>query len=65
MGEIIIRLHEIFNLLKGFRAGYGSETMEDGKMLIEYEGKRYCLELREIEHPSENVCDDIRKLKYY
>lgn len=65
MNEIIIRLHEILNLLKGFSAGYGSDSLSQGKMLVEYNGKRYCLELREIEHPSEDVFDDIRKLKYY
>lgn len=65
MHEIIIKLHEILNMLKGFSAGYNTDTMSQGRMLVEYNGKRYCLELREIEHPSENVFDDIRKLKYY
>lgn len=65
MNEIIIELHKILNMLKGFSAGYGSDSLAQGRMLVEYDGKRYCLELREIEHPSENIFDDIRNLKYY
>jgi hypothetical protein len=65
MKKAIIKLHEVLNLLKGFEAGYGSDSLSQGKMLIEYEGKRFVLELREIPNPSENIFDDIRNLKYY
>lgn len=64
MRDLIIRLHEIINLIKDFTAGYGSETLSDGKMLIEYKGKRYAVKIEEIQNPSENVFKDIQRLKY-
>ena len=65
MREIIIKLHDILNMCKGFVAGYGSESIEKCRMLVEYNGKRYCLELREIKFPSNDIFDDISNLKYY
>lgn len=65
MGKVIIALHEVLNLLKGFGAGYSSETFRDGKMVIEHEGVRYFLKIEKIDHPSENISKDIDKLKYW
>lgn len=65
MGEIITKLHEVLNLLKGFRAGYSTETFRDGKMIIEHEGVRYFLRVEKVECPSEHITKDIDKLKYW
>lgn len=65
MNSIIIKLHDILNLIKGFGVGYSSKSLSQGKMLIEYDGKRYCLELREIKCPSKTFLDDVRNLQYY
>lgn len=64
MQELVIKLFEILNLIKGFTAGYSTRTMCDGKMLIVYNGKRYVLELREIEYPSEDISEDLTNLQY-
>lgn len=64
MRAIIIKLNAVLNFIKGFTAGYSTETFKDGYMLITYEGKRYAVKITEIENPSENAFDDIRKLKY-
>lgn len=64
MRAIITKLNEVLNLIKGFTAGYGSDTFRDGYMLLTYEGKRYAVKITEIENPSENTFDDIRNLKY-
>lgn len=60
--EIIHKLYEILELCKGFKAGYDGN--DDEHMLIEYKGKRYAVKIAEIEHPSENIFDDIRNIRY-
>lgn len=65
MGQVIIVLHNVLNLLKGFNAGYSTATFQDGKMLIEHEGVRYFLRIERVEHPSESIAKDIDKLKYW
>jgi hypothetical protein len=39
MRELIIEMHRVLNFIKGFVAGYG--TNSDNKMMIDYNGKRY------------------------
>lgn len=62
--EIITKLHEVLNMIKGFTAGYSSATFEDGYMMIEYNGKRYVVKLTEIQNPSENPVDDLDRLRW-
>jgi hypothetical protein len=50
-------------MVKGFAASYSTKTMHQGKMLIEYDCKRYVLEVREIKNPSEDIFDDINNLQ--
>lgn len=64
MRNIILDLHKSLNMLKGFNASYSTKTSHQGKMLIEHQGKRYVLELREIKNPSEDIFDDIDNLEY-
>lgn len=64
MRNIIIKLGEVLNLAKGFTVGHSADSFKDGYMLIEYEGKRYAVKIAEIPNPSEDIFEDIRKLKY-
>ena len=61
--KLIQKLHQILNLCKGFEVGYSSG--DKNHMIIDYEGKRYAVKIAEIENPSEDVFEDISKLKYY
>ena len=63
--EIIAKMHEVLNNVKGFEAGYSTKSIYDGYMLIEYKGKRYAVKLKEIENPNENPIKDIDALQYY
>ena len=55
------KIHEIMNNIKGFTTGF---SISDKKMLIEFNGKRYVAEIREIENPAEDIMDDMRRIKY-
>ena len=63
--EIITKMHEVLNNVKGFEAGYSTKNMSDGYMLIEYNGKRYAVRMTEIEKPNDNPVKDIDNLQYY
>lgn len=57
MIELIGKLHNILNSIKGFIAGYG--TKDNDRMYINYNGKHYMLKLVELE--SIEVTDQDRK----
>ncbi len=61
MHKLFIEIHRFMNYVKGFTVGY---SVTDKKMLFEFEGKRYVAEFREIENPSEDIVDDMRRIKY-
>ena len=63
--EIITKMHEVLNNVKGFEAGYSTKTMDDGYMMIEYNGKRYAVKMKEIKIPNANPMKDIDDLQYY
>ena len=64
MNELIIKLHEVLNLIKDFTIGYGSNSLRDGRMLIVYKDKRYAVRIVEFENPSDNDWKNIDNLKY-
>lgn len=64
MNELIIKLHEVLNLIKDFTVGYGNNSLRDGRMLIVYKGKRYAVRIVEFENPSDNDWKNIDNLKY-
>lgn len=64
MKEVIWKLHEILNLIKGFTSGYASNALDDGKMLIEYNGRRFVLRIEKVERPSETFAMDVHRLRY-
>jgi hypothetical protein len=55
------KITEIMNNIKGFSVGY---SIEEKKMLIDFDGRRYVAEIREVEHPAENALDDMRRIRY-
>lgn len=61
MNQLFWKICEIMNNIKGFTAGY---SIEEKKMLFEFEGKRYVAEFREIESPREEILDDMRRIRY-
>ena len=63
--EIITKMHEVLNNVKGFEAGYSTKNMDDGYMMIEYNGKRYAVKMKEIKNPNDNPIKDIDDLQYY
>lgn len=65
MDELIVALYDVLNMLKGFTAGYSTETFGDGKMLIEHKGVRYFLKVEKVEHPETEITKDIQKLRYW
>ena len=61
MNNMFWKIHEIMNNIKGFTTGF---SLEEKKMLIDFNGKRYVAEFREIENPAEDPIDDMRRIKY-
>jgi hypothetical protein len=55
------KIYDIMNNIKGFGVGFSNE---EKKMLFDFNGKRYVAEFREVENPSEDPCDDMRRIKY-
>ena len=65
MRELIHKMHEVLNLVKGFEVGYSSKTIKGGKFLIEYCGERFFVKIEKVENPSANIFDDIEKLENF
>ena len=61
MYELLWKIYSVMNYIKGFTVGYSNQ---DCKMLFDFDGKRYVAEFREIEDPSEDPADDMRRIKY-
>lgn len=61
MLEIIRKIANILEQMKGFDTGYTTGVKD--KMLLDYEGKRYILSIKEIEEPSEDMSDDLDKIR--
>ena len=59
--QMMFKIYDIMNQIKGFTVGY---SPQENKMLFDVEGKRYVFEIREIEVPSINIADDMRRIKY-
>lgn len=61
MNRLFWKISDIMNNVKGFEVGFSTDEQ---KMLFEFEGKRYVAEFREIESPSKEILDDMRRIKY-
>ena len=66
MKELINKLFSVLILIKDFNSGYCSTTSSEGKMIIEYKGKRYAVFIKEMcKCEDEDVFDSIKKLKHW
>ena len=61
MIELFHKIWDFMNHVKDFTVGY---DVAHSKMLFEYKGKRWVAEFREVENQSENIVDDMRRIKY-
>ena len=63
--EIITKMHEVLNNVKGFEAGYSTKTMDEGYMMIIYKGKPYAVKIKEVEDIKNDLVTITRNLQYY
>ena len=62
--KIISAIYDALSLMKGFEVGYSTDTFKEGRMIIDYEGKRYAVKLEEVKNPSADMSDDLDRLKW-
>lgn len=66
MTELIDKLFRILCEMKDFNAGYDTESSVDGKMIIEYKGKRYAVLIEEMgKCEEEDAFKSMKKLKHW
>lgn len=61
MHKLFWEIHKVMNLIKGFTVGYSGN---DCKMMFDFEGKRWVAEFHEVENPSVDMVEDMRRIKY-
>jgi hypothetical protein len=61
MHKLFWEIHKVMNCIKGFIVGYSGN---DGKMMFDFDGKRWVAEFHEIENPSVDMVEDMRRIKY-
>ena len=65
MVELMSKIHEIMNQIKGFTVGYSAQ---ENKMLFEKDGKLYVMECREVEQgytgAPKDIYEAMRRIKY-
>lgn len=59
--QMMYKIYDIMDQIKGFQVGFNAE---ESKMLFDVGGKRYVLEVREVENPSADALDDMRRIRY-
>ena len=66
MSELIQKIYRVLTEIKGFNAGYSSETSKDGKMIIEYKGERYAVLIEKMgKSVEEDAFDALKRLKHW
>lgn len=65
MQDMLYKIFEIMNQIKGFTLGYSAQEQ---KLLVEKDGKLYVLECREVDHDytgaPKDIYDAMRRIKY-
>lgn len=65
MNELMYKIYEIMNQIKGFTVGYSAS---EGKLLFEKDGKMYVMECREVDqsytHAPKDAHEAMRRIKY-
>lgn len=66
MKNVIDKIYRILNAVKGFTAGYSSDTAAKGYFYIEYEGKAYAVKIAEMPmEDGESGFSRLGKIQYY
>lgn len=66
MKNLIDKIYRILNAVKGFNAGYSSDTAAKGYFYIEYEGKAYAVKMVEMPmKDDESSFSRLSKVQYY
>ena len=63
--EIITKMHEVLNNVKGFEAGYSTKNMDDGYMMIIYNRKPYAVKIKEVKDTNNDLVTITNNLQYY
>lgn len=65
MQDMLYKIFEIMNQIKGFTLGYSAQEQ---KLLVEKDGKLYVLECREVDQDytgaPKDIYDAMRRIKY-
>jgi hypothetical protein len=61
MHDMMFKIFEIMNQIKGFTVGFDPR---ENKMLFEVNGKRYVAEMREVNDPKPDIFDDMCRIRY-
>ena len=65
MNRLFWKIHDVMNNIKGFEVGFSTDQK---KMLIEFEGKLYVMECREVDqsytHAPKDIHEAMRRIKY-
>ncbi len=61
MHDMMFTIYDIMNRIKGFTVGF---NYNENKMLFEVDGKRYVVEVREVDDPKPDIRDDMRRIRY-
>jgi hypothetical protein len=61
MIKMLHKIYEVMDSIKGFSVGY---SIQEKKMMFDFDGKRYVAEFREVENPAENPLEDMRRIEY-
>lgn len=65
MQELMWKIHDIMNQIKGFTVGY---SPQESKMLFEKDGKLYVMECHEVDqsytHAPKDIYEAMRRIKY-
>lgn len=65
MHELMYKVFEIMNQIKGFTVGYSAS---ESKLLFEKDGKLYVMECREVDqsytHAPKDAYEAMRRIKY-
>ena len=65
MHDVMYKIYEIMNQIKGFTVGYSAS---EEKLLFEKDGKMYVMECREVDqsytHAPKDIYEAMRRIKY-
>jgi hypothetical protein len=61
MNDLMWKLWQVINEMKNFECGFSNV---EKKMLIDFCGKRFVAEFREVENPGSDMAEDMKRIRY-